>query len=73
LRLMTQAAAELGFDPACAVVIGDKESDVEFGRRAGAVTMLLGRHEPRPSSSTTPDYVVENLTKAAEIIGSRMH
>jgi len=73
LRLMTQAAAELGFDPASAVVIGDKESDVEFGRRAGAVTMLLGRHEPRPSSSTTPDYVVENLTKAAEIIGSRMH
>ncbi|MFI4868873.1 MAG: D-glycero-alpha-D-manno-heptose-1,7-bisphosphate 7-phosphatase [Steroidobacterales bacterium] len=38
LRLMTRAAAELGFDPASAIVIGDKESDVEFGRRAGAVT-----------------------------------
>jgi D-glycero-D-manno-heptose 1,7-bisphosphate phosphatase len=72
LRLMTQAAAELGFDPASAVVIGDKESDVEFGRRAGAVTMLLGKRGPRLSSLTTPDYIVENLKEAADIMRSRL-
>jgi D-glycero-D-manno-heptose 1,7-bisphosphate phosphatase len=71
LRLMTQAAAELGFDPASAIVIGDKESDIEFGRRSGAVTMLLGKSESRPSTSTTPDYVVANLKEAADIISGR--
>jgi D-glycero-D-manno-heptose 1,7-bisphosphate phosphatase len=72
LRLMKQAAAELGFDPASAIVIGDKESDVELGRRAGAVTILLGRREPRLLLSATPDYVVENLKEAADILGSRL-
>jgi D-glycero-D-manno-heptose 1,7-bisphosphate phosphatase len=70
LGLMTQAAAELGFDPACAIVIGDKESDVEFGRRAGATTMLIGKRGS-PAPSTAPDYIVENLQQAADIIGSR--
>jgi D-glycero-D-manno-heptose 1,7-bisphosphate phosphatase len=69
--LIRQAAAELGFDPVSAIVIGDKESDIEFGRRGGAVTILIGRPEVRLSPSTTPDYVVENLTEAADIIGSR--
>lgn len=72
LGLMMQAAAELGFDPASAVVIGDKESDVEFGRRAGAVTMLIGKLESQLLSPTNADYVVENLKEAADIISSRL-
>ena len=52
-------------------MIGDKESDVEFGRRAGAVTMLIGKPEWRLVPSTTPDYVVENLQQAADIISSQ--
>jgi D-glycero-D-manno-heptose 1,7-bisphosphate phosphatase len=70
LRLMTQAAADLGFDPISAIVIGDKESDMEFGRRAGAVTILLGKREPRLLLSATPDYVVENLKEAADIMSN---
>jgi D-glycero-D-manno-heptose 1,7-bisphosphate phosphatase len=70
LRLMTQAAADLGFDPISAIVIGDKESDMEFGRRAGALTMLIRKPESR-HVSTTPDYVVENLKEAADIVSSR--
>jgi D-glycero-D-manno-heptose 1,7-bisphosphate phosphatase len=72
LRLMTQAAAELGFDPVSAIVIGDKETDVEFGHRAGAITMLVGKSESRLCSSTTPDYVVENLKEAADIMSSQL-
>ncbi len=34
LGLLVQAAADLDFDPRQAFVIGDKDSDVEFGRRA---------------------------------------
>ncbi len=71
LRLMTRAAAELGFDPTSAIVIGDKESDVEFGRRAGAVTILIGKPDSRPVPSTSPDFVVENLRQAADIISRR--
>src|SRR6185437_1189986 len=39
--LVQQAARELGFDPSAAVVIGDKASDVELGRRLGALTVRL--------------------------------
>src|SRR5262245_37490677 len=40
-RLMWQAARDLGFDPARAIVVGDKSSDVEFGKRCGATTVLI--------------------------------
>jgi D-glycero-D-manno-heptose 1,7-bisphosphate phosphatase len=71
LKLMMRAATELGFDPASAIVIGDKESDVEFGQRAGAVTMLIANPESRLVPSKAPDYVVENLREAADIISRR--
>jgi D-glycero-D-manno-heptose 1,7-bisphosphate phosphatase len=71
LGLMMQAAAELGFDPAGAIVIGDKDSDIEFGRRAGALTMLIGPRGSRPAPTPAPDYIVENLQQAADIIDSR--
>ncbi len=68
LGLMRQASEELGFDMSESIVIGDKESDVEFGRRAGAVTMLVGtRGVP---GATAADYVVANLEEAADIIGA---
>jgi D-glycero-D-manno-heptose 1,7-bisphosphate phosphatase len=71
LGLMRQAAKELGFEMSKAIVIGDKDSDIEFGRRAGALTFRIGKPESRPASSAKPDYVVEGLLEAAEIIGSR--
>ena len=39
--LLHQAARELGFEPRDAIVIGDKSSDIELGRRVGATTMLV--------------------------------
>jgi phosphoglycolate phosphatase-like HAD superfamily hydrolase len=67
---MRQASAELGFDMSESIVIGDKESDVEFGRRAGALAMQIGNGDSRPSSAIAPDYVVADLKEAADIIGS---
>ena len=66
-RLLTDAAAELGFDPADAVVIGDKNSDIEFGHRAGALTILIdpdGSH----AAAQTADYVARDLREAAAIL-----
>jgi D-glycero-D-manno-heptose 1,7-bisphosphate phosphatase len=65
--LMQQAAADLAFDPAGAVVIGDKESDVEFGRRAGAVTIFISSREAI-APATAADFVAADLVEAARQI-----
>jgi D-glycero-D-manno-heptose 1,7-bisphosphate phosphatase len=66
---MRDAASELGFEPRRAIVIGDKISDVEFGRQSGATTMLIA---PDPASaqarSAHPDYAVRDLREAATIL-----
>jgi D-glycero-D-manno-heptose 1,7-bisphosphate phosphatase len=68
LGLMRQASKELGFDMSQAIVIGDKDSDVEFGRRAGALTMLIAKPGSPEASTTGADYVVGNLNEAADIL-----
>lgn len=67
-RLVEQAAVEHGFAPKDAVVIGDKSSDVELGRRLGALTMLVSA-DGRASDGieTQADYVVASLLEAARI------
>jgi D-glycero-D-manno-heptose 1,7-bisphosphate phosphatase len=68
IKLLLDAAAAHGFDPTQAVVIGDQNSDVEFGRRAGAMTILVDSgalNEPGPQSA---DYVVRDLREAATIL-----
>lgn len=66
-KLMQQAGAEFGFDPADAVVIGDKESDVEFGRQAGATTMLVAG-TALATAQIVADYVVRDLRDAANML-----
>jgi len=71
--LALRAAAELGFEPARAFVVGDMESDIGLGRALGATTLLvrtghgaatLARGEARP------DHVVADLPEAADRIES---
>lgn len=40
--MLIAAGAELGVDLEASFMIGDKQSDVEAGRRAGCTTLLLG-------------------------------
>jgi histidinol-phosphate phosphatase family protein len=40
-KLILDAAREMGVDPACCVVIGDKPSDVEAAHNAGARAILV--------------------------------
>lgn len=67
LGLMEQAAADLNFEPQKSVVVGDKESDVEFGNRAGAKTILIAA---APHSETAATMVVPTLLQAATFITS---
>jgi len=71
LGLLNLAAAELKFDPKSAIVVGDKESDIEFGRRAGATTVLLARNVPAALAREVPDIVAPNLMEAARTIAAR--
>jgi D-glycero-D-manno-heptose 1,7-bisphosphate phosphatase len=68
--LMTRAASELGFDPARAVVIGDKETDIEFGRNAGARTILIRANALEDRAQSAADYTVPDLMAAALAVTS---
>jgi D-glycero-D-manno-heptose 1,7-bisphosphate phosphatase len=68
--LMQLAAAELGFDPRTAFVIGDKESDVEFGRRAGAMSILLAPPGSEVAGRSHADAIAPNLLAAARLVTS---
>jgi D-glycero-D-manno-heptose 1,7-bisphosphate phosphatase len=68
--LLIKAASELNFEPASAITIGDKFSDVEFGRRAGTTTILLSSKGSPTGSAVAPDFVVENLWEAARAINA---
>jgi D-glycero-D-manno-heptose 1,7-bisphosphate phosphatase len=40
-KLILDAAQALGVDPRCCVVVGDRESDVEAARNAGAIALKV--------------------------------
>ena len=73
IQLMSEAASELGFEPAAAVVIGDKGSDMEFGRRAGAATILISSSPA--GSGPVPiraDFIAADLVAAAQVLQQRV-
>lgn len=68
-KLMHDAASDLGFDPRRAVVIGDKVSDVEFGRNSGAVTVLIAQDAMSPEArAAQADHVARDLREVAMIL-----
>lgn len=69
--LMQRASADLGFDPRDSVVIGDKKSDVEFGRRAGATSILLAAADSAEARATNAAAIAPNLLAAARLVTSR--
>ncbi len=77
--LVTQAAAELSFNPAAAIVIGDKASDIELGRRVRATTILIRRPANaaaggisngagRGAAPAGADFIATGLDDAARLI-----
>ncbi len=77
IALVQQAARELHFDPVDCIVIGDRDSDIELGRRIGATTIRLSSQVEAASDRTSAsaclaapaaDHVVADLIQAADII-----
>jgi D-glycero-D-manno-heptose 1,7-bisphosphate phosphatase len=67
VQLLVRAASELGFDASRAIVVGDKSSDVEFGRRVGATTVLIASKVPVTDGQSAPDHVAVDLAEAARM------
>jgi histidinol-phosphate phosphatase family protein len=69
--LAHRAAAEHGFDPHQAFVVGDKKCDIDFGRRLGATTFLVLTGygaEARRDVAVAPAYVAAELPDVAALI-----
>jgi len=67
--MIRRAVAEFGIDPARSFVVGDRWLDVEFGRAAGARSILVRtgyglNEESRPEDAVRPDLVADNLMEA---------
>lgn len=65
--LLVGAAAERGIDLHRSYMVGDRWRDVEAGRRAGCVTVLIDR-EYREPLTAVPDARVASLPEAADWI-----
>ncbi len=70
LGLLAKAASDLDFDPKSVIMIGDKESDIEFGRRAGARTILIAPDPSTARAHIKPDIITPNLIEAARAVTS---
>jgi len=66
LGLLQKAAEELGFRPENSIVIGDKDCDIDMGRKAGAVTFLVRTgYGAQFESTASADFVVDDLVAAS--------
>jgi D-glycero-D-manno-heptose 1,7-bisphosphate phosphatase len=71
LGLIQKASQELGFTLEKSIVIGDKISDIEMGRRVNATTILVRTGygaEAAAAHAVAVDYIVNDLPEAVEVI-----
>jgi D-glycero-D-manno-heptose 1,7-bisphosphate phosphatase len=67
--MIERAVRELSFDPADAVFVGDKDSDLELGRQFGAATVLIDA--PTSSGSRqAADVAVHGLDELAALLSA---
>lgn len=66
--LILRAASELGIELAGSYCVGDREWDVEAGRRAGTRTVLVTNAENPDGPTTQADFVCRDLAEAADWI-----
>lgn len=68
IGLAKQAAKEFGIDLSKSIFIGDKDSDTQFGRNAGGLTIRL--ENKQYPNTVTADYTANNWQEIYEIISN---
>ena len=69
--MVEQAVRDFGFDPTLAMMVGDRDSDIELGQNVGATTFLVASGYGAGTAEdgkTNPDYAVKDLLEAANVI-----
>jgi D-glycero-D-manno-heptose 1,7-bisphosphate phosphatase len=73
LGLLQKAAEDLGFRLQDSIVVGDKASDMEMGRMAGAITFLVRTgYGSQTEKVAVADFVVDDLAAATASIRTLM-
>ena len=70
-RMIQNACAEHGLDPAASFVIGDSGRDIEMGKAAGCRTILCRQNLPNPANlkkEYVPDLLAPTLPEAVDWI-----
>jgi len=63
--MLLKAKEDFDLDMKRSVLLGDKRSDIEAGKRAGVGLNILIRHENKTTETGQADQVIDNLSKAA--------
>ena len=66
--MLDRAAGEWGVEMARSYVVGDRPSDIESGRQAGAATVLVETGKSIDPSVTRADLVVADAAAAVDYI-----
>jgi len=70
-KMLLQAASDLDIDLKQSYIIGDKDMDIEMGRRAGCKTILIAEKNKKRELDKQvrfPDYVASRVSAAAQWI-----
>ncbi len=70
-ELLLRAAEELDLDLGRSIMVGDKASDVEAGRRAGCTTILLAPGPSAPETDASPDHLARSWAEVTAAILER--
>ena len=65
---LRQASHEFGIDLRRSWMVGDRDTDVECGQRAGCRTILVAHPHSDQVGSSRPDYAADNLLEAVPFI-----
>lgn len=71
IGMLEELLREFDIDVENSYMIGDRDSDIEFGKRGGLKTVLVERADDlsyRHYNSSDPDYKVANLKEFADIV-----
>lgn len=66
--MLLQAEKELHIDLSQSVLVGDKESDIEAGKRAGVGKTMLLKSARFPAEQTKAERVVDSLTEVKQLL-----
>lgn len=67
-KMILDAAEKHNIDLKQSFVVGDREKDIEAGKRAGTKTILVLSGESKTNKGIEADFTIKNLNKINEII-----